>query len=103
MNDLINRLIGLDKEARTMVEDSENYRDSVLSNLEQEIEQFKKAYVEKAERRIGLVRDEENKVSGQAVQDAAARIQSLMESLNTSWQQHHKEWEDSLYERCIGR
>lgn len=102
MNETINRLIEIDKKARTIVEDAESYRDSVVANLDKDVAQFRREYIEKAEKRIGIVREEESKVSGKAMENAKASLERKLGDLNKLWQERHEQWEDELYNRCIG-
>ena len=102
MNEIIKNLIEIDKQARNMVEDAENYRADVLAKLDQEVAEFKEAYVQRAEQRIGLVREEETRVSGRAEMTAREQVNTMEEDLKKVYETNHTQWEESIYKRCIG-
>lgn len=56
------------------MEEAEEYLDSTVSNMDREVEEFKKGYEEKAVHRIGIIRDEEDKASMESLADISKRI-----------------------------
>lgn len=73
MDKILNRLVEADRKASALVEEAEEYLDSTVSNMDREVEEFKKGYEEKAVHRIGIIRDEEDKASMESLADISKR------------------------------
>ena len=100
-DNILARLVELDRKACTMVDDAQEELDDTLSNTERDMERFRQTYTEKAVQRIGVVRDQEGKASQAELEDIARRYQSLMEGLEKTYQERHTQWEEEIFQRCI--
>lgn len=103
MNNILEDLKQVDRNACELVDNAEEELELTVANIDREIEDFKKAYSERAKQRIGIVRDAESKASEAAAGDISSRYESLMQNLETVYDEKHTLWEDELFERCIGR
>ena len=103
MNNILEQLVEADKRACELVDNAEEELELTVANIDREIEQFKKSYAERAEQRIGIVRDTESKASQAAAGDISNRYESLMQNLETVYTDKHTLWEDELFQRCVGR
>ena len=100
-DNILARLVELDRKACTMVEDAQEELDDTLSNTERDMERFRQTYTEKAVQRIGVVRDQEGKASQAELESISQRYQTLMEGLERTYQERHARWEEEIYQRCI--
>ena len=98
---MLDRLVELDRKACAMVEDAQETLEDTLANTERDVERFREEYTQKAIQRIGVVRDEEGKASQAELDDIARRYHSLMEGLEKTYQDHHTQWEDEIFQRCV--
>ena len=103
MDKILNRLVEADRKASALVEEAEEYLDSTISNMDREVEEFKKGYEEKAVHRIGIIRDEEGKASMESLADISKRYESLMTNMEQVYEKNHTQWEQELFNRCVGR
>ena len=103
MDKILNRLVEADRKASALVEEAEEYLDSTVSNMDREVEEFKKGYEEKAVHRIGIIRDEEDKASMESLADISKRYESLMSNMEQVYEKNHVQWEQELFNRCVGR
>ncbi len=103
MDMILGQLVDVDRKARAVVEEAEEYLETTMANMEREVEAYKESYTERAVHRIGIVRDQEGAVSQKATQDIAARYAQLMENLEQTYEERHVQWEEELFNKCIGR
>ena len=103
MDATINQLVQLDQKAREMVDEANDYLSKTLNNIDQDVAQFKEGYKQKAMHRIGIIREEEGRLSQEAYQDMSGRYQALMENLDKSYETNHRRWEKELFDRVVGR
>ncbi|MEA5012768.1 MAG: hypothetical protein VB100_13725 [Angelakisella sp.] len=101
MDNILEFLVETDKKAAAIVSDAEDVLESTISNLDRDVQKFKEEYTQRAIHRIGIIRDEEGKASQEAFGDIAKRYDALMANLDQAYEEHHKEWEKELFERCI--
>lgn len=100
-NSILDRLVELDRKACAMVEDAQEALEDTLANTERDTERFREEYTQKAIHRIGIVRDQEGQASQAELEDISRRYQSLMEGLEKTYQEHHAQWEEEIFQRCI--
>ena len=100
-NNVLERLVELDRKACAMVEDAQEGLEDTLANTERDMERFREEYTQKAVQRIGVVRDEEGRASQAELMDIAQRYHSLMEGLEKTYQERHTQWEDEIFQRCV--
>lgn len=103
MDATLNRLINIDKEARSMVEEAERYKNDALNNLGRDIEKIKADYTAEAERRIQNILDTEGNYSHEADDEMVARYESLTRMLEETYARKHDQLVEQLFNRCIGR
>lgn len=103
INNILEQLKQVDRRACDMVDNAEEELELTVANIDREIEDFKKSYSERAQQRIGIVRDAESKASQEAAGDISNRYDSLMQNLETVYNEKHVIWEDELFKRCVGR
>lgn len=103
MDNILEKLVEADKQAQSIVEEAEEYLETTMANIERDVKEYQESYTERAQRRIGIIRDEEGKASQVAAEDILKRYDQLMEGLEETYQAHHAQWEDELFNKCIGR
>lgn len=103
MDATLNRLISIDKQARSMVEEAEQYKSEALNSLGPDIEKIKADYVAEAERRIQSILDTEGSISHEADDEMVTRYEGLTKMLEDTYAHKHDELVKQLFNRCIGR
>ena len=100
---ILTQLVETDCLACELVDNAEEELELTVANMEREIEEYRISYSEKAKTRIGVVRETEQKASQEAQGDITSRYDSLMQNLETVYNERHSRWEDELFARCIQR
>lgn len=100
-DNVLERLVELDRRACAMVEEAQEELEHTLANTERDMERFREEYTRKATQRIGIIRDEEGRASQAELEDISRRYQSLMEGLEKTYRERHVQWEDEIFQRCI--
>lgn len=103
MDMILGQLVDLDCKARAIVEEAEEYLETTIANMERDVAQYREAYTERATHRIGVVRDQEGAASERATQDITQRYTQLMKNLDQTYEERHAQWEEELFNKCIGR
>lgn len=100
-DNILSRLVELDRKACAMVEDAQETLDDTLANAERDTARFREEYTRKAMERIGIIREEEGRASEAELTGITQRYQALMDGLEKTYQEHHVRWEEEIYQRCI--
>ena len=103
MDATLNKLIELDKKARAMVTEAQQYNSDVMNRLGADIEALKQKYTEEAERRLSIIHQNEEEAEHSADTDLEKRYAELTRMLEENFAQRHDELCSQLFERCTGR
>ncbi len=103
MNEQINRLIELDKNARNMVEEADRYLNSTMNNLAKDIGELKDNYAQRARNRIQKVQEQEQAFSAKTTAEMKERYGRMEQQLEQYYQSHREELIQQIFDRCIGR
>ena len=103
MNEEINKLIALDKKARSMVEEADRYYNSTMNNLAKDIGELKDNYALRARNRIQNIREQEQALSAQTLDELKAKYDQMTKRLEQHYQEHQEELIQQIFDRCIGR
>lgn len=103
MNEEINKLIALDKKARSMVEEADRYYNSTMNNLAKDIGDLKDNYALRARNRIQKVREQEQALSAQTLEQLKEKYDQMTKRLEQHYQEHQEELIQQIFDRCIGR
>ena len=103
MNEEINKLIALDKKARSMVEEADRYYNSTMNNLAKDIGELKDNYALRARNRIQKIREQEQALSAQTLDELKAKYDQMTKRLEQHYQEHQEELIQQIFDRCIGR
>lgn len=98
---ILTRLVELEQKAGDLVEGAQEVLDDTVSHIERDTEQFRQTCTEKANQRIGAIRDEEGKASRAELENISRRYQSLTEELEKTYRERHIQWEEELFRRCV--
>ena len=103
MNTVVSKLLEVDRQARQLLDEARQYYDKTIEEIETEKEKLLADYAEKAALHIADVQGAESAQADDSAariaQEAGAKIQALEEI----WSQSHKQWEDTMFERCVRR
>lgn len=101
MDVILENLMEVDRRARAIVEEGEEYLETTIANMERDVAEYKESYAQRARHRVGVVRDQEDEASRQAAEDITNRYHQLMEHLEKTHRENHTGWEDEIFQKCI--
>ncbi|MCL2035584.1 MAG: hypothetical protein FWG94_12775 [Oscillospiraceae bacterium] len=103
MNTVVNKLLDVDRDARRIVDEAQQYYDNTMEEIETEKKKMLAVFKDREKRRVEeLERLEDEKVlkdTGKIKQRYAALTEELLRAFEDS----HAKWEYELYEKCIRR
>jgi len=96
-------LLDVDKDARRIVDDAQQYYDKTMEEIETEKKKMLADYQQREKRRLEeLKRSEEAKVRADT-EKIKQRYAALTDELNKTFEASRVKWEDELFEKCMGR
>lgn len=102
MNTVVNKLLDVDKEARQLLDDAQQYYDRTLQEIEQEKVKLHDAYAEKGETHIRELQAEQAGEVDEVVGEVRRRTGELRQAMEARYNEYHRQWEDALFNRTIG-
>ncbi|MBC8570150.1 hypothetical protein [Zongyangia hominis] len=103
MDQVIARLLEVDKEAAKLVDDAKEELEKIKEAMEGEKLQFKQAYIERAKRRIQLLEKEENEHMDKASAELAEYYNKRQQQLQETYDERHEAWEQTIFDRCLAK
>lgn len=101
MESVVGKLLDVDKEARMILDDAQQYYDKTVEEIAEEKKRMKVDYEQRAKKHLDNILIAETA----AAEDAAAKIREqygqLTADIDGVYEQNHSKWEDELYKRCI--
>lgn len=103
LNTMMNQLLDVDKEARQILDDAQQYYDRTLLDIQEEKKRLREHYNEKAAQHLGILTSTQTAEVDEAVNKLRDRTTVLLEAMNARYDQYRQQWVDELTEKCIGR
>lgn len=101
LNDLLKKIISLDKEGREITAHAEDTRKAAEAKVAEQVKQLRAEYMERTNSRIGTIEKEERsrgeaKLISQSKKNAAAK-----EHLEQLFKENGETWAQEIFERTI--
>ncbi len=103
MNEMLAKLIETDKKARAMVIAARQYNSDTMNNLSTDIATLRESYMSRAENRLHLIHEDEDRTTANADHDMEERYKKLTRMLEDTYAQRRDQLCNELFERCVGR
>lgn len=103
MNTIVNQLLDVDKEARMILDEAQQYYDKTIDELEKEKRELTAKYEEKRLNRLESVRKAEEASTNAAALESQRRYAELTKSIEEFYAQNHERWETELFNNCVRR
>ena len=103
MNTVVNKLLDVDRDARRLVDDAQQYYDKTMEEIETEKEKMLADYQEQEKQRLEQAGQAEEKKVRDDTGGIKQRYAALTEELNKTFEASRAKWEDELFEKCTGR
>lgn len=101
VNTTVNKLLDVDREARQMLDEAQQYYDRTLREIETEKEAMRADFTRKARQHLEeleTAQAQELEETAGAVRSRAAGLRAAMEA---RYEQNHAQWEEELYRKTI--
>ena len=99
-DDIINELVHMDEEARGVVANAEKQRTEMRERITKEVAEIQENYLQRAHKRIDLVRERAQRDSEEQIEGLRALFDSASSHLDDSFQRENKRWVDEMVEKC---
>lgn len=101
MNTVVNKLLDVDREARQMLDEAQQYYDRTIQEIEREKQRMLNEFNHKAETHIQELSEEQSAELSEAVSAVNARTQAVRDAMQAHYNQHHIGWEDEIYRMVV--
>lgn len=103
MNNNVNKLLDVDRQARQMLDEAQQYYERTLYEIQQEKQEMMESYSRRGKQHLETLTAELADEVDEVVQTVRARTAGLLADMQAHYDQHHEQWETTLAEKCMGR
>lgn len=102
MQDIIQKIIEIDRRAQKMTAEARAMKDEAASSIESDKKQLRDRYIAEARHRIELTAGTEKKYLDETLGEIRTKYAGISANLDSLAKQNHDKWVDELYHRVIG-
>lgn len=102
MQEIINKIIEIDHKAQKMTDDALSMKTKTQAEIENDIKDLHERYMQRAQRRINVTADTEQKFLDEALDEIKKKYDGKKAILNESYNGNHVQWASEIYKRVIG-
>ncbi len=101
MNTIVDKLLDVDKEARALLDEAQQYYEKTVAEIEVEKQQLYNEYKRRVEKHIASAHRAHQSEAEEAITTIKARQDAIALEMESVYQQNHKQWQDDLFQRCV--
>jgi hypothetical protein len=102
MQDIIQKIIEVDKAAQKMTDEALALKAETEASIESDKKALRERYIERARRRIAITNETEDKFLAEALDDISKKYADISTKLESVYSSEHVRWVDELYDKVIG-
>lgn len=102
MQDIIKKIIEIDKKAQKMTEDALAEKNKAEKSIENDKKALREKYLTRARHRIDLTAQTEEKFLQESLQDISKKYENAGVKLQGIYNDQHEKWVSEIYTRVIG-
>ena len=102
MENVINRILEIDKDACVRLEQAEKQKKQILAETKIEEAKIKEDHIKRADVRIQKVEETEKKFAEEEMIKLEEKKQEQISKLNAIFEQNHISWEQDIFQRIVG-
>jgi DNA-binding protein H-NS len=102
VQEVINKIIEIDHKAQKMTDDALSMKAQTQADIEKDIKNLHEKYMQRAERRIKVTTDTEQKFLDESLDEIKSKYNNKKAVLNKSYDSNHAQWANEIYNRVIG-
>lgn len=103
MQEMIERILEMDKAARRLTDEAQAMRVGAEKEIEIKKQQVREEYLERARRKTETLRKEENENAEKEIAAFKAKAQKIRDELNKSYDKNHEKWVNDIFSHITGR
>ena len=102
MQDIIQKIIEIDRMAQKMTDDALAMKNEVEASIDSDKKKLREDFVARARHRISVTAETEKKFLEEALAEIDKKYSDVAEKLNTLYNEKHDLWVNDLYSKVIG-
>lgn len=102
MDTIVNKLLDVDRQARQMLDEAQQYYERTMREIEQEKQRMLDEFNQKAERHIRELEEEQAGEVAEAVAGIRTRTERLRGAMEAHYDREHAGWEDAVFRAVAG-
>jgi len=99
--DVINKIIEAEHNAQNIANEARRHRDALPEAVEEENRKLREAYFSRADQRIALVQEQEDKIADEQLALLEVKLASELASLEAMYERRREGWALRLFEMVI--
>jgi len=103
LNTIVDRLLNVDREARRILDDAQQYHERMQAETQAEMEKLLRSIEDKAESHIRKAREAAEADAAEAVERIRLEGGALAQEMEAVYKRERLGWQEQLLARCIGR
>lgn len=100
---VLERILAADQQARRMAEQADTEKNAALTRIHEQAEQIRTQYLERADRRIEVMREQEEAFIQEKLQKEEQAQEKRLAHLQQIEAQFTEAWAGELFARVVGR
>lgn len=103
LNTVVNKLLDVDKQARLILDEAQQYYDRTLVDIEAEKQKITTDYENKAKAHYDKIEAAEHAAIVDAEKETGEKYARLTAEMDEIFEKGHVGWENELFARCVGQ
>lgn len=99
--DVINKIIEVEHQAQQLADQAMDKRDHLEEDLRESTESLRRGYMEQAQRRIDLRREQEEKQTAEKIEALSIVHKMEKENMEKLYREHREKWTQVLFDKII--
>lgn len=101
MNNIINRIIEIDKKAKDLISYADKQNEELIESVEKEKKELISNMAKESKEKLETVRKTENEYADSKIQKLIEEKLEAIDKLNQAYEENHQEWEDKIFKRML--
>lgn len=101
-NEIINRIVEAENTAQQMSNEANSKRSALDEDLKTEREKMRASYFERAQRRLSVVAEQEEKAAREKIAALDSQLAHDLQTVDELYEKNHTQWVDKLFARIVG-
>ena len=102
MENVINRILEIDKDACEKLESAEKQKKQIISDAKSEEVKIRQEYLKNADIKITQVDEQEKQIADQKISKIEEEREKDLSRLQSIYEENHISWEQDIFQRIVG-